>query len=188
MILSSQTDTRGAVRGNRPDAQALVPAREHECGSPREYAEARANPYGQDRREPIGETAAITNDQPPRPRPGLRPGFSFASARVNSSSRAETPQSATREKSGRRAGDFWWSIKATGSIRPYRFGRRVVDDTLRPLPDLLSDTSRSCSRALRSWFRPARNRTREMTATARMWRWGSSLVFWNRVPGVIGGP
>ena len=51
MVLSSQTDTSGAVRGNRPDAQALVPAREHECGSPREHAEARANPYGQDRRE-----------------------------------------------------------------------------------------------------------------------------------------
>jgi hypothetical protein len=60
-------------------------------------------------------TAALTNDQPPRPRPGLRPGFSFASARVDSSSRAETPQSATKQ--ARRPGFMPTSVfRAVGRV------------------------------------------------------------------------
>jgi hypothetical protein len=41
--------------------------------------------------------------------------FSFASARVDSGNRAETPQSATEQKSGRRAGHCCCSIQAAVS-------------------------------------------------------------------------
>ena len=115
----------------------------------------------------------ITNQGLPRGRVHAFQGFCSPPAVDRSGSDGLIARTATRENSGRR-------------VRPCRFRRRVLDENLRPLPDLLSHTSRSCSRASGAGF-GRRERTREMTTTARMRRWGSPLVFWNRAAGVIGG-